>query len=55
MRADRLTSKLQSALADAQSLAIGRDNNQIEPVHLLQSMLSQQGGLRQTTVDAGRV
>ena len=44
MRADRLTSKLQSALADAQSLAIGRDNNQIEPVHLLQSMLSQQGG-----------
>ena len=44
MRADRLTSKLQSALADAQSLAIGRDNNQIEPVHLLQAMLSQQGG-----------
>jgi ATP-dependent Clp protease ATP-binding subunit ClpB len=44
MKADQLTSKLQSAFADAQSLAIGRDNNQIEPVHLLQAMLSQQGG-----------
>lgn len=44
MRADRLTTKLQSALADAQSLAVGRDNSQIEPVHLLQAMLCQQGG-----------
>ncbi|WP_263078552.1 ATP-dependent chaperone ClpB [Endozoicomonas sp. Mp262] len=44
MRADRLTSKLQSALADAQSLAVGRDHNQMEPVHLLLALLDQQGG-----------
>ena len=44
MRADRLTSKLQSALSDAQSLAIGKDHNQIEPVHLLIAMADQQGG-----------
>ncbi len=44
MRADRLTSKLQSALADAQSLAIGKDHTSIEPAHLLQVMLEQQGG-----------
>ncbi len=44
MRADRLTSKLQSALADAQSLAVGKDHNQMEPVHLLLALLDQQGG-----------
>ena len=44
MRADRLTSKLQSALSDAQSLAIGKDHNQIEPVHLAIAMVDQQGG-----------
>ncbi len=44
MRADRLTSKLQSALADAQSLAVGKDHNHIEPVHLLLALLDQQGG-----------
>ncbi|WP_299733142.1 ATP-dependent chaperone ClpB [uncultured Endozoicomonas sp.] len=44
MRMDRLTSKLQSALADAQSLAIGKDNSQIEPVHLLLAMIDQKGG-----------
>ena len=44
MRADRLTSKLQSALSDAQSLAIGKDHNQIEPVHLLMALIDQQGG-----------
>lgn len=44
MRADRLTSKLQSALADAQSLAIGKDHSQMEPVHLLLALLDQQGG-----------
>ncbi len=44
MRMDRLTSKLQSALADAQSLAIGKDNTQIEPAHLLLALIDQKGG-----------
>ena len=44
MRADRLTSKLQSAFADAQSLAIGKDHSQIDPVHLLLALIDQQGG-----------
>ncbi|MCL6268955.1 ATP-dependent chaperone ClpB [Sansalvadorimonas sp. 2012CJ34-2] len=44
MRAERLTSKLQAALSDAQSLAVGKDHNSIEPAHLLQTMLEQQGG-----------
>ncbi len=44
MRIDRLTNQLQVALSDAQSLAVGRDHNQLEPVHLLQAMLDQQGG-----------
>lgn len=39
MRIDRLTSKLQMALSDAQSLAIGRDHNFIEPVHLMHALL----------------
>ena len=43
MRPDKLTSKLQIALADAQSLAIGRDHQYIEPVHLAQSLLNQDG------------
>ncbi|MDD7803985.1 MAG: ATP-dependent chaperone ClpB [Endozoicomonas sp. (ex Botrylloides leachii)] len=43
MRADRLTSKLQSAIADAQSLAVGKDHNQIEPIHLFLALLEQQG------------
>jgi ATP-dependent Clp protease ATP-binding subunit ClpB len=43
MRMDKLTSKFQMALADAQSLAIGRDNNFIEPEHLLKALLDQQG------------
>ncbi len=44
MRMDKLTSKFQMALADAQSLAIGRDNNFIEPEHLMKALLDQQGG-----------
>src|SRR5699024_5220662 len=44
MRIDKLTSKLQQALGDAQSLAVGRDHNQIEPVHVLYALLDQQGG-----------
>lgn len=44
MRMDKLTSKFQEALADAQSLALGRDHQFIEPVHILVAMLDQQGG-----------
>ncbi|MCH1599329.1 MAG: ATP-dependent chaperone ClpB [Pseudomonadales bacterium] len=44
MRLDKLTSKLQSALADAQSLALGKDHNQIKPEHLLLALLDQKGG-----------
>ncbi len=44
MRMDKLTSRFQQAIADAQSLAVGRDNNLIEPSHLLLALLDQQGG-----------
>ncbi len=44
MRMDKLTSKFQVALADAQSLALGRDHNYIEPVHVLSALLDQEGG-----------
>lgn len=44
MRIDQLTSKLQLALSDAQSLAVGLDHSGIEPAHLMQALLEQQGG-----------
>ncbi len=44
MRMDKLTNQLQTALADAQSLALGKDHNFIEPVHLLSALLEQRGG-----------
>ncbi|MDH5833060.1 ATP-dependent chaperone ClpB [Luteimonas kalidii] len=44
MRMDKLTSRFTAALQDAQSLAVGRDHNMIEPVHLLVALLDQQGG-----------
>ncbi|MFZ3183003.1 MAG: ATP-dependent chaperone ClpB [Pseudomonas sp.] len=44
MRIDRLTSKLQLALSDAQSMAVGLDHAAVEPLHLLQALLEQQGG-----------
>ena len=44
MRMDKLTSRFQQALGDAQSLAVGRDHNLIEPVHLLVALLDQSGG-----------
>jgi ATP-dependent Clp protease ATP-binding subunit ClpB len=44
MRIDRFTNQLQTALSDAQSLALGRDHNFLEPVHLLSALLDQQGG-----------
>ncbi|WP_243041930.1 ATP-dependent chaperone ClpB [Dyella sedimenti] len=44
MRMDKLTSRFQQALADAQSIAVGRDNNMLEPVHVMAALLDQQGG-----------
>lgn len=44
MRMDKLTSKFQEALADGQSLALGKDHQFIEPVHIMSAMLDQQGG-----------
>ncbi|MFO1224492.1 MAG: Clp protease N-terminal domain-containing protein, partial [Burkholderiaceae bacterium] len=44
MRVDKLTTAFQQALADAQSLAVSRDNPYIEPAHLLAAMLSQPDG-----------
>ena len=44
MRLDKFTSKFQLAISDAQSLALGRDHQYIEPVHLMTAMLNQQGG-----------
>ena len=44
MRMDKLTSRFQQALSDAQSLAVGRDHNMLEPAHVLAALLDQQGG-----------
>ena len=44
MRLDRLTSKFQIAISDAQSLALGRDHQFIEPLHLMLALLNQEGG-----------
>ena len=44
MRSDKLTTKFQMALADAQSLAVGRDHQFIEPSHVMVALLDQQGG-----------
>ncbi|RBP29213.1 ATP-dependent Clp protease ATP-binding subunit ClpB [Marinobacter pelagius] len=60
MRIDKLTSKLQTALADAQSLAVGKDHNFIEPLHLMQALLDQEGSsikplLKQAGADPARV
>ncbi|TVP52247.1 MAG: ATP-dependent chaperone ClpB [Halomonadaceae bacterium] len=59
MRQEKMTSKLQEALSDAQSLAVGRDHNVIAPLHLMQALISQQGGsvrtlLQQVGVDPNR-
>ncbi len=54
MRLDKLTTKLQEALADAQSHAVGHDNQYIEPVHLLTALLNQDdGGSRSLLQRAG--
>jgi len=44
MRMDKLTTKFQMALSDAQSLAVGRDHQFIEPVHVAVALLDQEGG-----------
>ncbi len=44
MRLDKLTTKLQEALSDAQSLAVGSDNQYIDPLHLLMALLNQNDG-----------
>ena len=44
MRMDKLTSRFQQSLSDAQSLAVGRDHNLIEPAHLLLALIDQKGG-----------
>src|SRR3979490_3352017 len=44
MRMDKLTTKSQWDVANAQSLAVGRDNQYIEPVHLMAALLDQEGG-----------
>jgi len=59
MRIDKMTSRLQNALAEAQSIAVGNDNNFIEPLHLMQALLDEKGGgttglLRQLSVDPSR-
>lgn len=54
MRMDKLTSKFQLALQDAQSLALGRDHQFIEPAHLLLAFLDQEGsGVRPVLMQAG--
>jgi ATP-dependent Clp protease ATP-binding subunit ClpB len=53
MRQDKLTTKFQEALSDAQSLALGNDNGYIEPVHLLLAMLRQEDGPRALLEKAG--
>lgn len=44
MRQDKLTSRFQAALSEAQSLCVGRDHNMIEPVHLLVALLKDESG-----------
>ncbi len=53
MRQDKLTSQFQQALAEAQSLAVTRDNPYIEPVHVLAAMLAQDDGPRALLERAG--
>ncbi|MHA7833773.1 MAG: ATP-dependent chaperone ClpB [Algiphilus sp.] len=55
MRTDKLTSHFQQALADAQSLAVGRDHNQIEAIHVLQALLDAQGGNTPSLLEQGGV
>ncbi|MDR9469107.1 ATP-dependent chaperone ClpB [Marinospirillum sp.] len=60
MRIDRLTSKMQTAFADAQSMAVGQSHNEIAPAHLLLALLDQQGSslkplIKQAGSDPGKI
>lgn len=55
MRLDKFTSKFQIAISDAQSLALGRDHQYIEPVHLMTALLNQQGGAVRPLLDQAQV
>ncbi len=60
MKIDKLTSRLQTALSEAQSLAVGKDHNFIEPVHLMQALLDQEGSgikplIKQAGAEPGRL
>lgn len=55
MRADKLTSKFQQALAKAQSLALGRDHQFLEPIHVMTALLDQTGGTSTHLLDAAGV
>nr|WP_136250100.1 ATP-dependent chaperone ClpB [Ningiella ruwaisensis] len=55
MRLDKFTSKFQLAISDAQSLALGRDNQYIEPVHLMSALLNQQGGSVRPLLDQTKI
>jgi len=55
MRMDKLTTKFQQALADAQSLAVGRDHQYIEPVHLMAALLDSQGGTARPLLEKASV
>ncbi len=54
MRMDKLTAKFQQALGEAQSLAIGRSHQFIEPVHLMLALLDQEGGIVRSLLAQGR-
>lgn len=55
MRLDRFTSKFQIAISDAQSIALGRDHQYIEPVHLMSALLNQQGGTIRPLFDTANI
>ena len=55
MRIDKLTTRFQEALAEAQSLALGNDNQYIEPQHLLRALLAQDDGAARTLLSRAGV
>ena len=60
MRLDKLTTRFQRALAEGQSLALGRDHPSLEPVHIMQALMEQEGGstghlLTQAGADAAQL
>jgi len=55
MRFDKYTTKFQQAFADAQSLAIGKDNPYIEPQHLLLALMEQQDGSTSSLLSKGGI